>query len=222
MIIGMLQEGLSFAGSRQQLHPADRRRRPRHPDPGADRLDRRRPPGLQGRRHRLRRQGAGRAVHRLSQGPRHVGRRHGADGAAARACRSCPSSRSPAASATSPSRRAARRRAIADAAAATAAARRRSPTIATPTESPDHRQPQDRRAEARARLWPAVAGQGRRDRLRPPHRADQGAAPPARDRARLRHAAGPHPRQHAARAQRLQSQDQGGRRRPRPASSPTS
>ena len=82
--------------------------------------------------------------------------------------------------------------------------------------SADHRQPQDRRAEARARLRPAVAGQGRRDRHRPPHRADQGAAPPARDRARLRHAAGPHPRQHAARAQRLQGQDQGGRRRPRP------
>ena len=61
-----------------------------------------------------------------------------------------------------------------------------------------------------------VAGQGRRERLRPPDRTDQGAAPPACDRARLRHAAGPHPRQHAARAQRLHSQDQGSRRRQGP------
>ena len=36
---------------RAHLHAAHRRRRPRHADPGADRLDRRGPAGLEGRRH---------------------------------------------------------------------------------------------------------------------------------------------------------------------------
>ena len=53
MIIGVMQEGLTFQEAGQRLHAADHRRRPRLPDPGADRLDRRRHPGLQVRRHRL-------------------------------------------------------------------------------------------------------------------------------------------------------------------------
>ena len=40
---------------------AHRRRRPGHADPGADRLDRRRPAGVEGRHRRRRRQGAARA-----------------------------------------------------------------------------------------------------------------------------------------------------------------
>ena len=50
IIIGVAQQGLSLRRGRAHLHAADRRRRPRHPDPGADRLDRGRPAGLQGRR----------------------------------------------------------------------------------------------------------------------------------------------------------------------------
>ena len=84
MIIGIVQQGLSFADAAHDLHAADRRRRPGHADSGADRLDRRRPPGLQGRRRRRRRQGAAQPVLRLSQGARHVGRGHAGDGAAAR------------------------------------------------------------------------------------------------------------------------------------------
>ncbi len=48
MIIGIAQQGMSLRRSRPHLHAAHRRRRPRHPDPGADRLDRRRPARLQG------------------------------------------------------------------------------------------------------------------------------------------------------------------------------
>ena len=65
------------------LHPADRRRRPGDADPGADRLDRGRPAGLQGRRRRLGRQGAVRPARRLSQGARHVLVPDDGDGAAA-------------------------------------------------------------------------------------------------------------------------------------------
>ena len=53
---------------------------------------------------------------------------------------------------------------------------------------------QDRRPQDRARLQPAAAGQ-RAGWRRPPHRADQGAAPLARRRDGLRHAGGAHPRQ---------------------------
>ena len=83
IIIGVAQQGLGFARSRAHLHAADGRRRPRHADPGADRLDRRGPAGLQGRRHRRRRQGADEAALRLSAGARHVGRRHAGAGDAA-------------------------------------------------------------------------------------------------------------------------------------------
>ena len=53
-------------------------------------------------------------------------------------------------------------------------------------------------------------------RRRPPHRADQGAAPLAGHRDGLRHAGGAHPRQRPARGQHLRHQDQGGRGRHRP------
>ena len=61
--------------SRPHLYAAHRRRRPRHPDSGADRLDRRRPSGVESGRQRRRRQSAARPALRLSQGARHVGRR---------------------------------------------------------------------------------------------------------------------------------------------------
>ena len=74
---------------------------------------------------------------------------------------------------------------------------------------------EDRRPQDRARLCAAAAGQRPR-RHRPPDRADQGAAPLARDRDGLCDAGGAHPRQRAARSQHLHHQDQGGRRRHRP------
>ena len=74
MIIGIAQQGMPFAEAGAHLHAAHRRRRPGHAGPGADRLDRRRPAGLQGRRRRRRRQGADAAALRLSEGARHVGR----------------------------------------------------------------------------------------------------------------------------------------------------
>ncbi len=87
MIIGIVQQGLSFADAAQDYTLLDRRRRPGHANSGADRVDRRRPPRLQGRRRRRRRQGAAQPVLQLSQGARHVGRRHAGHGAAARAFR---------------------------------------------------------------------------------------------------------------------------------------
>ena len=53
IIIGVGQHGPELRRGGAHLHPADRRRRPGVADPGADRLDRRRHPGLQGRRRRL-------------------------------------------------------------------------------------------------------------------------------------------------------------------------
>ena len=52
LIIGVGQMGVSFAEAAAHLHPAHGRRRPGLADPGADRLDRGRPAGLQGRRRR--------------------------------------------------------------------------------------------------------------------------------------------------------------------------
>ena len=70
------------------------------------------------------------------------------------------------------------------------------------------------RPQGRDRLRAAAAGQRGR-RQRPADRADQGAAPLARGRDGLRDAGGAHPRQRAARGQRLCHQDQGGRGRRR-------
>ena len=72
--------GHAVRRGRAHLHAADRRRRPGHADPGADRLDGGRPARLQGRRRGRGRQGADRAVLRLSQGARHVGRGDAGDG----------------------------------------------------------------------------------------------------------------------------------------------
>ena len=84
IIIGVAQQNMALPGRRQGLHPAHRRRRPGHPDAGADRLDRGRPAGVEVRRLRRRRPGADEAALRLSEGARHVGRRHADHGAAAR------------------------------------------------------------------------------------------------------------------------------------------
>ena len=75
---------------------------------------------------------------------------------------------------------------------------------------------QDGRPQARARLRAAAAGQFA-GRHRPADRADQGAAPFARGRDGLRDAGRAHPRQRAARRQRLRHQDQGSRSRLRQA-----
>ena len=83
IIIGVAQQGLVVRRGRAHLHAADRRRRPGHADPGADRLHRGGPPGLEGRRQRRRRQGADEAALRLSAGARHVGRRDAGAGDAA-------------------------------------------------------------------------------------------------------------------------------------------
>ena len=83
IIIGVAQQGLSFGEAARTYTRAHRRRRPGHPGAGADRLDRRGPPGVQGRRLRRRRQGADEAAFRLSAGARHVGRRDAGAGDAA-------------------------------------------------------------------------------------------------------------------------------------------
>ena len=201
--------GHALRRSRPHLHAAHRRRRPRHPGAGADRLDRRGPAGLQGRHHRRRRQGADGAALRLSQGARHVGRRHAGDGA--------PAGHSDAAVPVARRRR--RRARLRHGQAAEGRRRRRRrrrprPRNGRAARRADLRGAQDRRPQDRARLCAAAAGQfaGRR---RPADRADQGAAPLARDRDGLRDAGGAHPRQRAARGQQLRHQDQGGRRRHR-------
>ena len=80
---------------------------------------------------------------------------------------------------------------------------------AAPRRGADLDRAQDRRPQDRARLRAAAAGQCP-GRLRPPDRADQGAAPLARHRDGLRHAGGAHPRQRPARPQHLRHQGQGG------------
>ncbi len=54
IIIGVAQQGMSFGRRHPDLHPAHHRRRPGQPDAGADRLHRRGPDGVEGRRRRLR------------------------------------------------------------------------------------------------------------------------------------------------------------------------
>ena len=76
---------------------------------------------------------------------------------------------------------------------------------------------EDRRPEDRARLRAAAARQ-RAGRHRSADRADQGAAPLARDRDGFCDAVGAHPRQRAARGQHLHHQDQGGATQARAAS----
>ena len=83
MIIGIAQNGMGFADAGAFLHAALGRRRPRQPDPGADRLDRRGPARLEGRRFGLRGPRPHAPALRLPEGARPRGRRHGRDGAAA-------------------------------------------------------------------------------------------------------------------------------------------
>ena len=66
IVIGVTRHGMALARGRRRVHQAVGRRRPRHADPGADRLARRRPAGLQGRHARLGRQGGVRPARRLS------------------------------------------------------------------------------------------------------------------------------------------------------------
>ena len=215
IIIGVAQQGLGFAEAAQHLHAADRRRRPGHADPGADRLHRGGPAGVEGRRQRRRRQGADEAVLRLPAGARHVGRRDaGAGDAAGHSDAAVPGARRRRRRAW-PLRPASSKRA----AKAAAAAAGRGPADAGQGRSrggrADRHRAEDRRSEDRARLCAAAAGQRPR-RHRPPDRADQGAAPLARGRNGLCDAGGAHPRQRAARGQHLRHQDQGSRRRHRP------
>ena len=213
IIIGVAQQSLEFRRSRAHLHAAHRRRRPGHPGAGADRLHRRGPVGVESRRQRCCRQGADEAAVRLSAGARHVGRRDaGAGAAAGHSDAAVP--------------RAGRRRRRAGLLGAQAQPRhlgRRSACGRSASGSrrghcgggrADRHRAEDRRPQDRTRLCAAAAGQRSR-RHRPPHRADQGAAPQPRDRDGIRDALGAHPRQCAAGGQHLCHQDQGSRRRHR-------
>ncbi len=71
--------GHQLRRSRHELHRAHRRRRPGDAGAGADRVDRGRPAGVQGRSGRGRRQGVAAATLQLSDRARHVGRRHDGD-----------------------------------------------------------------------------------------------------------------------------------------------
>ncbi len=84
IIIGVAQQGLSFGEAARTYTRADRRRRSGHAGSGADRLDCRGPPGIEGRRLRRGRQGAVQAILRLSAGARHGVRRDVRAGAVAR------------------------------------------------------------------------------------------------------------------------------------------
>ena len=159
---------------------------------------------------RRRRQGAAQPALRLSQGARHVGRRDAGDGAAAR------HSDDPV-----PGARRRRRRALAymidrrDKQAIAAETKKAEAAKAAPAEEPIVGGAEDGRSQDRARLCAVAAGQRAR-RLRPADRADQGAAPVAGDRDGLRHAGGAHPRQRAARRQQPTS-SRSRRSRPAPA-----
>ncbi len=158
---------------------------------------------------------ARRAVHRLPQGAGHVIGRHGADGLhAGHADHSLPGAMSAGAGylafRSARMKRAAKDQEVAEELMPGTGSGRAA------RGSPDLRQSEDRRPQARTRLRPAQPGQGRRNGDRPADRTDQGAAAPAGPRSRLRHAAGAHSRQHAARAEPLQDQDQGGGGRRRP------
>ncbi len=66
IIIGVTRHEHAACPGGRRLRRALRRRRPRHPDPGADRLARGRSAGLQGRHARLGRQGDPRTARELS------------------------------------------------------------------------------------------------------------------------------------------------------------
>ena len=150
IIIGVAQHGHELLATRRKTYTLlTCRRRARLAGPGADRLDRRRPPRLEGRRARRRRQGARAPALELSEGARHVGRRDGRDRAPARhsdaavpgACRrrgvACPQGRP---RHEGPPRRGRERR------GAGRERQRRAEGRA------DRRRPQDRRPQGRGRL----------------------------------------------------------------------
>ena len=133
---------------------------------------------------RRRRQGADDAVLRLSEGARHVGGRHGRDGAAAGHSDAAVPALGGGAGALAfvidkRTKQAPR--------SPTRSRRAAQPPPRPSAEEPISRRAQDRRSQDRARLCAAAAGQLTR-RHRPPHRADQGAAPLARGRDGLRDA----------------------------------
>ena len=178
------------------------------PDPGADHLDRRRPAGVQGRRRRLGRQGAVRPAQRLSR----------QRSACRRPC--CSSLWAAARHAVPPLPGTGRGDRIRGLVTCRAMRERQSKAMAAnadggrgtplPADEPIANSLVDRRGAARAGLRPAVADQYGHRGL-PPDRSDQGAAPPACRRNRIRHAVGAHPGQHAAPAQQLHGADQGDR-----------
>ena len=165
IIIGVAQQGMSFGDAAHNYTAADRRRRPRQPDSGADRLDGGGPARLEVGRARRGRQGARQAALGLSEGARHVGGGDAADRGAARhpdaALPGCsPAARpgSRAISASSPRRGRPRSRRRPQAASPLAGRRH--------AEGGDAQRPaQARRAQDRDRLRAAAAGQcGRRGR----------------------------------------------------------
>ena len=67
IVIGVTRHGMPLRRGGRRLHQALGRRRPRHADPGADRLARRRPARLEGRHARHGRAGRARPARRLSR-----------------------------------------------------------------------------------------------------------------------------------------------------------
>ena len=160
--------------------------------------------GLQSRRHRRRAQGAARPALRLSQGARHVGRGHAGDGAAARH----PDAALPRA------RRRRHRARLHHRQAQQARGHHRSQEggnrrQAQPAEEPiaSALKIDDLKVELGYALLPLVNSPDGTDRLTEQIKALRRSLA---DRDGLRHAGGAHPRQCAARGQRLRHQDQGG------------
>ena len=190
------------------LHPADHRRRPGQPDAGADHLHRRRLPGLQGAASRAR------PTRRWSPSwPRTRSPGHGLG----RVGRDRPGPRH----ADHPVRRALARRRRPGLATRRRSARTRRGGRRSPTRRPPRRRREEPIAqslaidEVKIELGYGLLQPDQRPGGPPAHRPDQGAAPHAGRRVRLRHAAGAHPRQHAPAHPGLRHphQGDGGRRR---------
>ena len=195
--------GHAVRRSRQDLHAADRRRRPRHAGAGVDRLDRRGLARIESRHHRRRRQGAGGPAVRLSESARPVVRRDVVDGATPRRADAAV----PGARRRRRGARLLRREARQEEDPGRQAGRSRGDRCRTGRRA-DLGRAQDRRSQDRTRLRASPAGQFA-GRQRPADRADQGAAQSPRDRDGFCDAGGAHPRQRPARGQHLRHQDQG-------------
>ena len=170
IFIGVAQKGLSFNEATQTLHLADRRRRPRLADPGADRFDRCRHAGLQSGRQRLDRQSALRPAWRASRRRLASPRSSLLSGAASRhSLRPLPRagrSRPAAPPGSSHDKK--------DKAKVAKAESRESRRRAGQGRA-DHDRAADRPDPPGAGLWAAGAHQQRTRHA--PHRSDQGAAP---------------------------------------------